>query len=325
MSVRFSALDRRAIRRLQPGEKANERGITAERLAAGDVRYSVNIMVDGKRIHRVVGLQSDGVTRTQCEEFIAAKRTEARAGRLQLPKGRKLALTFAAAADRYTRRLEEGGGKNLPIKRRQLRMYLTPNFGALRLDAITAFAVDTYKKRRLDQGAASATVNRELATLSHLFYSAVEWRWLDRVPVRLGKRKLAESPGRLIALTDAECDVLMCAAIAGANPDCWLFVAFGLNTTMRHDEIMCTRWQQLDLTNRRLFVPDAKAGQREQPITPELAEILARERDMRETARAGFFLRRTKTASGAMLRIWAARSRMRWCGRGSTRWRSRRT
>jgi hypothetical protein len=121
MSVRFSALDRRAIRRLQPGEKANERGITAERLAAGDVRYSVNIMVDGKRIHRVVGLQSDGVTRTQCEEFIAAKRTEARAGRLQLPKGRKLALTFAAAADRYTRRLEEGGGKNLPIKRRQQR------------------------------------------------------------------------------------------------------------------------------------------------------------------------------------------------------------
>jgi integrase len=168
-------------------------------------------------------------------------------------------------------------------------MYLVPYFGAQRLDAITGFTVEKYKKQRLDQGASPATVNRELATLSHLFYSAVEWRWLDRVPVRLGKRKLAESPGRIIALTDAECDALMRAAIAGANPYCWLFVAFGLNTAMRHDEIMCTRWEQLDLTNRRLFIPDAKAGQREQPITPELAEILARERDMREDREGWIF------------------------------------
>jgi integrase len=289
MSVRFSALDRRLIRQLKPGEKASEHGITVERLTDGDLRYEVGVMVDGKRIHRVIGKASDGVTRTQCEEFIEAKRTEARAGRLALPKGRKLALTFAAAADRYVKRLEEGGGKNLPIKRRQLRMYLVPYFGAQRLDAITGFTVEKYKKQRLDQGASPATVNRDLATLSHLFYSAVEWRWLDRVPVRLGKRKLAESPGRIIALTDAECDALMRAAIAGANPYCWLFVAFGLNTAMRHDEIMCTRWEQLDLTNRRLFIPDAKAGQREQPITPELAEILARERDMREDREGWIF------------------------------------
>jgi integrase len=282
MALRFTTLDRPSIRRLKPGETITEHGIMAERLADGDLRYSVNIMVDGRRIHRVVGRESDGVTRTQCEEFAERARSDARASRLALPKGRKLALTFAEAATRYLRRLEEGGGKNIPIKRRQLRMYLMPHFGAQRLDVITEFSVETYKKRRIDQGAANATVNRELATLSHLFYSAVEWRWLDRVPVRLGKRKLAESAGRIIALTDEHCDALMQAAIAAGNPDCWLFVAFGLNTAMRHDEIMCARWEQLDLANRRLFIPDAKAGQREQPITPELAEILAREREMRE-------------------------------------------
>jgi integrase len=74
----------------------------------------------------------------------------------------------------------------------------------------------------------------------------------------------------------------MRAAIAGADADCWLFVAFGLNMAMRHSEIMGAGWDHLDLANRRLFIPDAKAGQREQPITTELAEILANEREMRD-------------------------------------------
>jgi hypothetical protein len=107
MSVSFLKLDRRSIRLLKPGEKMSEHGITAERLADRDVRYSVNIMVDGKRIHRVIGRESEGVTRTQCEEYIAGKQTDARAGRLSLPRGRKLSLTFAEAQTPYLERLEE--------------------------------------------------------------------------------------------------------------------------------------------------------------------------------------------------------------------------
>ena len=295
MTIRFSRLDRTAVRRLQPGEKIAEHGITVERLADGDLRYSVNVMVNGRRIHRVIGRQSDGTTRTQCEEFIASAQTEARAGRLSLPKGRKLTLTFATAADAYVKRIEEGGGKNLRIKRRQLQMYLKPYFGTMRLDDITGFTVEKYKKRRLDQGAAAATVNRELATMSHLFNRAVEWKWLDRVPAR--PKKLTESAGRIIVLSDDECDILMTAAIAGADPDLWLFVAFGLNTAMRHSEILAARWNQLDLGRRRLFIPDAKAGEREQPITPELADILEREREMRDD-RAGWIFPSPHADSG---------------------------
>src|SRR5437762_7522638 len=99
MSVHFSKIDRRAIRQLKPGEKISEHGITAKRLADNDVHYTVGFMVDGARIHRVIGLESEGVTRTQCEEFIAGRHTDARAGRLALPKGRKLPLTFAPAAE----------------------------------------------------------------------------------------------------------------------------------------------------------------------------------------------------------------------------------
>ncbi|TDI58154.1 MAG: site-specific integrase, partial [Alphaproteobacteria bacterium] len=57
---------------------------------------------------------------------------------------------------------------------------------------------------------------------------------------------------------------------------------FGLNTAMRHSEILRSRFDHLDLNNLRLFIPRAKAGMREQPITPELAEMLRKEQESRE-------------------------------------------
>jgi integrase len=52
---------------------------------------------------------------------------------------------------------------------------------------------------------------------------------------------------------------------------------------------MAARWDQLDLAKHRLYVPKAKAGQREQPITPELAELLTREREMRDDREGWIF------------------------------------
>ena len=83
MALRFDKLTRPAIRRLQVDQQITEHGITTERLQDGDVRYSVNIMADGQRIHRVIGRESEGVTRTQAEEFIGKVRAEAREGRSQ--------------------------------------------------------------------------------------------------------------------------------------------------------------------------------------------------------------------------------------------------
>ncbi len=101
MPLRFTRLNRPNIRALGIGENITEQGITAERMSDGDIRYSVNIMVDGERIHRVIGRESDGTTRSQAETFIEKARTEAREGRLALPKGRKSPLTFSKSAKLY--------------------------------------------------------------------------------------------------------------------------------------------------------------------------------------------------------------------------------
>jgi integrase len=177
----------------------------------------------------------------------------------------------------------------LKTKGRQMRMYLVPHFGSIRLDAMTEFSVETYKRRRKEQGASNGTINRELTTLSQLFYLAVDWKWIEKLPLRIGKHLLPESEGRIVALNDAECSALMESALASNHPDLWLFVAFGLNTAMRHGEILDARWENLDLANRRLFIPRAKAGPREQPITAELARILEQERAGREDQQGWIF------------------------------------
>ena len=89
MATKFSKLTRPAIRALREGGMITEHGITYRRDANGDGVYSINIMVDRRRIHRVIGRVSDGVTRQQAEDFIAQARTDARRQRLELPRWAK--------------------------------------------------------------------------------------------------------------------------------------------------------------------------------------------------------------------------------------------
>ena len=152
MALKFQRLTRPAIRAMQPGDRIHEHGITAEKARDGDVRYSVNVMVDGQRIHRIVGRESEGVTREQAERYIEKVRTEAREGRLDLAKGRKLHRTFAEAASEYLTRLEESGGKNLKPKRMHIHRHLIPYFGKQRADQLKEFGVRTYRVKRRSAG-----------------------------------------------------------------------------------------------------------------------------------------------------------------------------
>lgn len=84
MAQKFSTLTRANMRKLESGQTVMEHGIQFERMSDGDGRFSVNVMVDGKRIHRVLGRESEGVTRQQVEDFVEKVKTEARQDRLGL-------------------------------------------------------------------------------------------------------------------------------------------------------------------------------------------------------------------------------------------------
>src|SRR5206468_3142401 len=116
MAKTFLQLTRAAIRAVHAGRTIHEHGIVFERLASGEGVWSVNLMVDGQRIHRVIGRESEGTTRTQAEGFVEKVRRDARENRLALPKGRKVVLCFKDAARAYVERLAQEAGKDLPAK-----------------------------------------------------------------------------------------------------------------------------------------------------------------------------------------------------------------
>lgn len=296
MAKTFTKLTRPLMRKLAAGEKLNEHGITFERQASGDGVFSVNVMVDGQRIHRVIGRESDGTTRTQAEEFIEKARQEARAGRLSLPKGRKLALTLRDAALDYLERLHESGGKDLKMKKMRLDLHLVPFFGDMALAKIGSFDIERYKKQRQQEtvivrprGKAiaqtaersapvkPATINRELAVLSHLLNKASEWGWIDRPAARI--RRFQEGQGRITYLTTDQIKRLLEVAKADGNPVIYPFIVIALETSMRKMEILGIRKENIGIQRRIIYIPavagETKTGAREQPITQHLADFLA--------------------------------------------------
>jgi integrase len=58
------------------------------------------------------------------------------------------------------------------------------------------------------------------------------------------------------------------------SPDVHPFITIGLETSMRKMEILSIRLEHIDVERRVIYIPIAKAGAREQPITANLAEYL---------------------------------------------------
>ena len=144
MAKTFTKLTRPAIRKLAKGSSIQEHGVIFERLSSGDGLFLVNVMVDGQRIHRSIGKESDGVTRTTAEDFISKTRQDAREGRLKLPKKRKVPLSLEKAVEQYLERIEEEGGKDIKAKRYRLTQHISPFFGNRSLSQISTFDIERY-------------------------------------------------------------------------------------------------------------------------------------------------------------------------------------
>lgn len=300
MPARFVRLTRPSIRRLKPGERITEHGITAERLADSDIRYSVNVMVDGQRIHRVIGRESEGVTRTQAEDFIEARRADAREGRLSLPKGRKLHLTFDKAANIYLADLKEMGGKDFANNQQHLRSHLVPYFGDMRIDVISTFTVQKFQKHCRQKGLSESTINRILATYRRMSRRLVEW---NKVPAHLPMVKLRKEDNRRThIISPEEEEKLLSAALADSNSYIWLFIKMGLATALRHSEILGARFDNFDPAQRRLRVKVKGGKWRKQPLTRGITEILIQEREMANDSDGWIFPNPT-TRTGHMDRI----------------------
>jgi len=279
MTKSFQTLTRMNTRKLKAGEKLQEGGIIFTRLPNGDGRFSVCIMVDGQRIHRVVGNESTGTTRQTAELFISRIQLDSRDNRLNLPKGRKTQMTFKEACLKYLGKINEE--KDYKHKERRIRLHLMPFFKNFPLSKISTFDIERYKRERLKRPllnrveglASTGSVNRELAILSHIFNKSMEWGYTEKIPCKI--KKFPESSGRSAYLSREQIKKVLHYAELDGNQHIYPYMYIALHTAMRHMEILRLKREDIDFARKVLHIREAKAGAREQPMSSELAEFLA--------------------------------------------------
>lgn len=95
-----------------------------------------------------------------------------------------------------------------------------------------------------------ATVNKELATLKHLYTLAMKWKYVSRNPVREVKF-LKEPPGRLRYLLPEQVTPLL-DACALHSPTFKALVIFARHTGMRQGETLGLTWADVNLREEHL-------------------------------------------------------------------------
>ncbi|MBI5571160.1 MAG: tyrosine-type recombinase/integrase [Desulfomonile tiedjei] len=133
--------------------------------------------------------------------------------------------------------------------------------------------IKEYMAKRLEEGAAPSTVNRQKGTLSKMFQVLVEKRYADANPVRLVKNLSQKSEERQVYLS-----VETVRAIADRCPPWYqpmLWMAF--HTGMREGEILGLTRKQMNLSERMVYLgpEDTKEGHwKRVPIHKDLVTIL---------------------------------------------------
>jgi integrase len=191
-----------------------------------------------------------------------------------LEKKRVSQVTFGEFKTRYITWIEQIGQKTAYDKKLYL-VPLTAHFGEnTLLHKITRADVEEYQAKRKSlpgkrvKEIKPATVNREMATLKHLFSKAVEWKVLTDSPAR-GIKMLKESNRRLRFLSADECKSLLDACPItklkkdeSALPILRWIVTLALNTGMRKGEILNLKWENVHLRESYLELTDQKNGER---------------------------------------------------------------
>ena len=175
--------------------------------------------------------------------------------------------SFAALAERYARSVLADAR---PARRTNAEYHIAwwlERLGTLSLAEITAehiaqgrdaLSSQPYIRGKLSNGKdgatlpaaykrSGATVNRYLATLSHMFTTAMrEWRMIDRNPVAdISKKK--EARGRTRFLRDEERDALLVSCAQSAWPPLHTLVLLAISTGARRGELIRLRWSDLCL------------------------------------------------------------------------------
>ena len=211
---------------------------------------------DGTRIQRSTGTED----RQQALEFEAKLQNDLwRIYRL----GEKPRMLWKEAVVRFMREKQNKDQTNEV----SIFKYLDPYLGHMYVDEIRRMHVDEIIQRRLKEGVSNTTVNRLLQKLRAVLNKAhKEWEVKCDPPyIKL----LKEPKKRVRWLSESEAQKLVMAL----QPHTADMVIFSLETGLRESNVTLLRWEQIDLSQRIVYIEGDDILKSEQAFVIPLSDI----------------------------------------------------
>lgn len=159
-----------------------------------------------------------------------------------------------------------------------VRRHIIPKWGKVRLTDIDGRAVAHWLAAKRDEGLAPATVIKIKAIFGRSFELGMRWgiAGCDKNPVRGVQSKPLNNARERFLSTD-EAKRLLTAAAKSRNPQLASVVGLLLLTGMRVSELLSTRWENVKLDGRSLYIPTSKTGRsRHVPLAQAAVDIIER-------------------------------------------------
>ena len=211
------------------------------------------------------------VSKTVAKEEEARKKAEVIERRLNPAKARKSPRFDVFAKDYLT--WVTANCKPLTVARvRQTLARFTVFIGPKRLDDVTPWHLEQWKKLRKEAGKAPGSINTELATLKAVFAKAKAWGKLSEHPG--SSVKLLQNPRQKMRFLSEEEEARL---LAVCSPALQRVVQVGLLTGFRRQELASLRPEDVDIRNGTISVAAcySKNGEsRTLPIGPRLKGVL---------------------------------------------------
>jgi integrase len=229
------------------------------------------------------------------DRAIAERRLRQWLGELEaIAWGDKPRRTFEETTERFVR------DHLTTLKPRGAQRYITSlknlaaNFDGKTLDQIKSAQLYEFESKRRTDGVTASTIRRDLACLSSIFTSAIDWEWIDDgsnpVPSymrRRAKRGLKEAPARTRYLSVDEEAKLIAAATpaslrtkdgrqAGKWTCCREAIILAIDTGLRREELFGLCWSQIEIKRGTITTTTRTKNGRARmvPLPSRAAQIL---------------------------------------------------